>query len=691
MMKKYQFSNIFYQYYNNIYRTLLFILSVGLIVYFIPKQIQFEYDIQEGQLWLEEDIFAPADFAIKKSTEELEKEKQQILNQISPVFDLDTTISEEVNSTVRQQLLAAYKAREINWRTLQAARKLIDQIYAVGVYTHSESTREMDPKASILVNNNNVLSKKTKEDIIQISDVEQLLETSLNDITKNKEYKKKTITIFFNHIKPNIFYNQTQTEKLEKEQIENIIPHHGLVNKGMRIISKGERVQGDTYQKLISMKDYVEASSTTAVAQTTITLGHTLIIGILMFLLIQYLLIFRQSEFSDNSRLTFVVLNILVGFVMVKLAVGLGSEYINIVPLCIIPFVIKGFFDFRLAVITLLSTVLICSFIAPNMTEFILFHLTAGLTVVISSRDFYKRVNLFLSVLKIVITYCLVFLGLKLIYGKALNMELLSELWLFIINGMLCLFVLPMIYIYEKIFRITSDVSLLEWADTNNPLMRDLSNYAPGTFQHSLSVANLAESVCLEIGGKALLARTGALYHDIGKLSKPEFFTENQDGIYNPHDELTPLESADIIINHVSYGIELAKKNRLPDNLIDFIRTHHGTSTVYYFLKANEALHEANPEEHPHDPENFKYKGILPFSKETAVVMMCDSVEAASRSLTSPTEQDLTNLINKIVDSQLANGQMQNADISLKEIEIAKHVLVTRTLQNNHHRIRYPD
>ena len=689
-MKKYQFSNIFYRYYNNLYRIVLYLVTVATIVYSIPKRIQFEYEVQQGQLWLDEDIFAPFDFAIKKTDEELDKERKTILSQMSPVFDVDTTIAIEVTTAVREQLMAAYKTRDINWKTFDKARKIISTLYESGIYTDNEATRELDPNASILINKNNVLSKSSKKNITQISKVENLLDLELSEATRNKKYKKAVVAIFFNHIKPNIFYNQTQTEKLEKEQIANIIPHHGLVNKGMRIISKGERVQGESYQKLISLRDYVEASSTTSVVQASVTLGQALIIGLLLFILIQYLLIFRHTEFSDNSQLTFVVLNILVGFMMVKMTLSLGTQYINIVPLCIIPFVIKGFFDFRLAVITLLITVLICSFIAPNATEFIIFHLVGGLTVVISSKDFYKRVNLFLSVLKIVFTYCLIFIGFKLTYGKALTTEILSEIWLFLINGMLCLFVLPLIYIYEKVFRITSDVSLLEWADTNNPLMRDLSNYAPGTFQHSLQVANLAEAVCLQIGGQVLLARTGALYHDIGKLEQPEFFTENQDGTYNPHDELTPIESAHIITNHVTYGIELAKKNRLPDSLIDFIRTHHGTSTVYYFLKKDQELQKENPD-HQHRPDEFKYKGILPFSKETAVVMMCDSVEAASRSLTSPTEEELTTLINKIVDNQLANGQMQNADISLKEIEIAKRVLITRTLQTNHHRIRYPD
>ena len=367
------------------------------------------------------------------------------------------------------------------------------------------------------------------------------------------------------------------------------------------------------------------------------------------------------------------------------LVVKYNEAYVFVVPLCILPLILKTFFDARLGLFVHVLTVLILGFVVPNSFEYIFLQIIAGIVTILSVSEMYKRANLFISVGQITLIYIVGYLAFHVIHEGNLDAVGWLTFGFFLLNGMITLFAQPLIYIYEKIFGLISDVSLLELSDTNSKLLKELANKAPGTFHHSLQVANLAEAAANEIGANAMLVRVGALYHDIGKIQKPTYFTENQITNVNPHDELQPRDSAKIILNHVITGIELARKNKIPDRVIDFIRTHHGTNLVYYFYKkeqeSNEAVQEAD----------FRYAGPIPFSKETAILMMADSVEAASKSLKNPTFLMIDAFVDKIIEGQMNANQFLNANITFKEIEAIKKVLKQKLTNIYHLRVEYPE
>ena len=361
------------------------------------------------------------------------------------------------------------------------------------------------------------------------------------------------------------------------------------------------------------------------------------------------------------------------------------SSFLYIVPICILPLILKAFFDARVGLFVHVLTVLLLGFIVPNSFEYIFLQIMAGIVTVLSVSELYKRANLFISVGQIICIYLIGYFAFFIIHEGGIDGISFPIIGLFVLNGVFTLFVQPLIYLFEKLFNLVSDVSLLELSDTNSDFFKEFSDKAPGTFHHSLQVSNLAESAASAIGANALLTRVGALYHDIGKISNPVFFSENQRGSISPHNDLSPKESAQIIIDHVIKGVEAAKKIKLPDRVVDFIRTHHGTSRVYFFYKKHEELFgEANS-------DDFIYLGPKPFSKETAILMMADSVEAASKSLKEPTIELLKNFVNKIVNQQLEEKQFMNSNITLAEIETVKKVFIDKLINIYHLRIEYPE
>jgi putative nucleotidyltransferase with HDIG domain len=364
----------------------------------------------------------------------------------------------------------------------------------------------------------------------------------------------------------------------------------------------------------------------------------------------------------------------------------LETNYIYIVPLCVLPLTLKAFFDARLGLFTHVITVLILGFIVPNSYEYMFLQIIAGIVTILTVSELYKRANLFISVAQITFVYMFSYLAFNMIQeGSILNIDY-ENLLLFLLGGLGLLFVKPLIYTYEKVFGLISDLSLLELSDTNTKLLKKLADVAPGSFHHSLNVANLAESAASEIKANSLLIRVGALYHDIGKMKNPLYFSENQPTDASPHSELPAQESANIIIGHRKDGIEMAKKYKLPDRIIDFIRTHHGTTLVYFFYaKEKEEISENV------DESDFRYPGPKPFSKETAILMMCDSVEAASKSLKQPTATTIDEFVEKIINKQIDEDQFINANITFKEIQQIKRIIKSKLKNIYHLRVEYPE
>ena len=415
-----------------------------------------------------------------------------------------------------------------------------------------------------------------------------------------------------------------------------------------------------------------------------IIIGYSIIVGTILFFLLLFLRKNRLNIYLDNTKLTFIFLIILIFFTISTFVYILQPFYIYVVPLCSIPLLIRAFFDSRLGLFVHVLTLLVLGFIVPDSFQFLFLHTIAGIITILTPSDLYQRANLFISVSIITGIYIISYFSITIIINGNISDVSLNIPLLFVFNGLATLFVHPLIYIFEKIFGLVSDVSLLELTNTNSPLLKDLSEKAPGTFYHSLAVSNLAEAVAVQISANVMLVRVGALYHDIGKMKNPVFFSENQ-ASYSPHDDLSSEVSAKIIIGHVLHGITLARKAKLPDRVVDFIRTHHGTTTVLYFYQ------QAKQNNDKVTIEQFQYPGPKPFSKETAIVMISDGVEAASKSLKEPTAEKINAFVDKIVQRLMDEKQFLAADITLREIETIKKVLVEKLISSYHLRVSYPE
>ncbi len=507
-------------------------------------------------------------------------------------------------------------------------------------------------------------------------------------LSVNKSPLKEKWLVFLNRvITPNILFDRNFTEAYFNHQMESVIPYKGFVSKGSKIISKGDVIEEAEYAKLSSINAEYQSMTWSKKNRIWLQVAYTILVALVLLILLLFINHYRPGIGSDTSKLTFIFLNVFLMVFATTVLLKYYPKYLYIIPYMILPLVLKAFFDSRLGLFTHVMTVLLLGFIVPNSFEFIFIQITAGVITVLTISELHKRSDLFMTVAKVTGVYLLTYTAMSITYEGDLSGINHKNIILFILNGLITAsLIIPLIYIYEKLFRLVSDETLREYSDTNHILLKELNEKAPGTFQHSVQVANIAEGAAIAIGANTLLARTGALYHDIGKMINPMFFIENQNTGLNPHSDLDPEESAAVIIDHVSLGIELAKKHKLPDRLIDFIRTHHGTNLVYYFYKKEE---EYNPD--ATDINKFRYPGPMPFSKETAIVMISDACEAASKSLKEPTADILDTLVEKIVKSQMDNGQFSNANITLKEIEQVKKI-VKRKLNNIYHiRIEYPE
>jgi putative nucleotidyltransferase with HDIG domain len=670
-----------------IYKLFLYIVTIILVVYLFPKGGQFKYEFQKGKPWQYENYYAPFDFAIKKTAEEIDKETNQIKDNSKQFFEYDDVIAVNVKSVILDkiaQLLSNSTLSEDAKTDLnQKALVIIDNIYEYG-YLEISNIQFVDNKIITLRRGNKI------EDIHpnKLFKSSQILE-AINSVIGFQPYTQEESTIMniiYEELKPNVSYDKNFTDKVLQENLSKISYTKGLVSEKERIIFKGDIVEGENLMKLNSIKSEFESQVWSKSNYNWIVVGYTILVALSFLMLLLFLRKYRIEIFENNNKVTFIFFNIILIVLLITLIAKFDVKYIYVAPIVILPLVLKAFFDARLGLFTHVLTVLLLGFIVPNSFEFIFLQIIAGIVTILTISELYKRANLFISVLQITFVYFLAYFAFSIIQeGNAQNLDWDKFLY-FSLNGAATLFVLPLIYIFEKLFGLISDESLKELSNTNSKLLRELAEKAPGTFQHSLQVANLAEACANEIHANSMLVRTGALYHDIGKMDNPMFFTENQSTNVNPHNELTPKDSAQIIIDHIIKGVEMAKKNHLPDRIIDFIRTHHGTTLVYYFYKKEEELLGANIKR-----EDFQYPGPIPFSKETAILMMCDSVEAASKSVKDPSALAFDNLVEKIVNKQMEDGQFMNADITFKELQTIKKVLKKKLKNIYHVRIEYPE
>lgn len=668
-----------------IYKYFLYLVSIFLIVFFFPKGGKFKYEFQKGKPWQYDNLYAPFDFSIKKSKEEIEEERLAIQNNLIDYYMYDDTIAKEVYGSFNEKFPTVFTAEKLN-RNQRAimevvGKEILDEIYKNGVLHNSD---RKSVKNSLYLLKSNEAKLVQFSELYKVQDVETVIEAALKKKGLDS-FKSVYQKLFFNIIQPNVFYDQNLSQKEREDELSKISYTRGNIDEGKLIIAKGEVVEADNFKILNSLKDEYESELWTANNYYIILFGYTILVAMVLMMLFLFLKKYRNKIFGNNTKVTFIFFNILLMVFVTTLVVKYNGAYVFVVPLCILPLILKTFFDARLGLYVHVLTVLILGFVVPNSFEYIFLQIIAGIVTILSVSELYKRANLFISVGQITLIYIVGYFAFHIIHeGNMENIQWLT-FGFFLLNGMITLFAQPLIYIYEKIFGLVSDVSLLELSDTNSKLLKELSNKAPGTFHHSLQVANLAEAAANEIGANAMLVRVGALYHDIGKMNNPTYFTENQITNVNPHDELAPEDSAKIIINHVIEGIEIARKNNLPDRVIDFIRTHHGTNLVFYFYKKQQELAEDVNE------DNFKYPGPIPFSKETAILMMSDSVEAASKSLKNPTFLIIDEFVEKIITGQMQANQFLNANITFKEIEAVKKILKQKLTNIYHLRVEYPE
>ncbi len=673
-----------------IYKGILLLFAIVLIVYIFPKQGKFKYEFQslKGKPWFHEDLVAPFDFAIKKTSEELKKEKTEAILNSKPYFKYNNRIAIEKKSQFANEFEAKWdpkKSRAEKEKTFSLANKIIDTIYKKGIIESCPQIENKPSDFSMYVLNNNVAEDHELKDFYTITTVFQYVQQQITD--KNKLVDSKFILpLLENSIAHTIFYDNTTSEKLLKQALEDISPSRDIILKEQSIISKGELIDAKKFQILESLKSEYEGQSSSSGDYLFIILGQLLIISLCLSILIVFLAFFRKEIFLDNAKITFILILIILQVLMARMAVDSPSFSIYILPFCILPIITRAFYDTRVALFVHLVTVLIISFMAPNRFEFAFIQLLGGMVAIFSIVNMRNRSQIFISSAIIFLTYSAAYVGMTIIQEGGSDVLTWQDFAWFGISALLTLFSYPFIFVFEKLFGFISDVSLLELSDTNGKLLRELASRAPGTFQHSLQVANLAEEAIYNIGGNALLVRTGALYHDIGKMEMPMYFIENQANGMNPHDEMSFDESAAMIISHVIKGIEIAKKNNLPEQIIDFIRTHHGTTITAYFFRS---FQNAFPEQQI-DESKFHYPGPIPFSKETAVLMMADSVEAASRSLKKYDAESIDNLVEKIITTQIEQNQFMNSDITFKDINTLKKIFKKKLMNVYHVRVEYP-
>jgi len=678
------FLNKLFENHSLIYKIVLYILSVVAIVYLFPKGSQFKYQFQKGKIWHYDDFIAPFDFAIEKNSNELAVEKNKIVKNKSLYFSYKDSIPRAVEKKFEQKFNESINA-EGKSDLLKRGEKFIQQVYSNGFVAQSDNYTLLDSSKNITLRKGNEVQQIPFNKLFTIHTLNDSLQIYFKNYTD--DYSEKTKKILKNIVIPNVFYDPVFTEKVLKEQLGGILPTKGFIPKDTPIISKGEVVEGDKFILLQSIKKEYESETWSKSNYIWLVSAYTFLVGLALLMLLFFIKKYRPKVYENNSKVSFLFFNIVLIILVTTVMIRFNVNYLYVIPYAIFPIIIKAFFDARLGLFTYVLTILLVGFIVPNSFEFIFIQIIAGIVTILTVSELNKRANLFISVAQITAIYLAAYFAFSITQeGNASSVNWLN-IGLFILNGMIMASIaIPIIFLYEKLFGLVSDESLREFSDSNNKLLRELNEKAPGTFQHSMQVANLAEAAAKEINANALLVRAGALYHDIGKMLNPMYFTENQSTSVNPHDELAPEDSAHIIIDHIIKGIELAKKHHLPDRLIDFIRTHHGTSLVYYFYKKEL---ESNPD--AIDKSKFRYPGPIPFSKETAILMIADAAEAASKSLKEPTAIAIDSLIDKIVKGQMENGQFQNAAITFKEIETVKKV-VKKKLNNIYHvRIEYPE
>ncbi len=667
---------------NFLSRTLLVLITVLLIVWALPRNEskQFRYDI--GKPWMYGSFIAKFDFPIYKTDEAIKEQEDSLLETYQPYYNYDPAVEKKQVSKFLADYQNGIPGLPHNYVRLIADR--LHRLYQAGIMDtpeYNEAYRDSTSQVR-LVSGNNAQSISLACVYSTLSAYEQLFIDE--QIAMQRPILQRCN--LNNYIEPNLIYDKGKSETERNDLLSSIPPASGMVMSGQKVIDRGDIVDEYTYRVLSSFEREIKRRSATQTQITNTIIGQVIFVTLMVFLFTMYLGLFRRDYFNKPRSIAMLYTLMTLFPVVVSLMMRHNFLSVYMLPFAMVPIFVRVFMDSRTAFVCHVTMILICTTAVRYQYEFIIIQLVAGLIAIYSLRELTRRAQVFKTAILVGIGSTFVYLALQLMQDNDFSSMDHDMYYHFVVNAVLLLIAYPMMYIIEKMFGFVSSVTLFELSNTNRGLLRDLSEIAPGTFQHSITVGNLAAEIANKIGANALLVRTGALYHDIGKMKNPVFFTENQAGV-NPHDTLTYQESARIIISHVTEGVKLAERENLPTIIRDFIVTHHGTGiTKFFYIKYK----NEHPEEEV-DPAPFTYPGPNPFTREQAILMIADGVEAASRSLPEYTEESISTLVNRMIDQDVTDGYFKECPITFRDLAIAKLVLIERLKAIYHTRISYPE
>jgi len=667
---------------NFLSRTLLVLITVLLIVWALPRNEskQFRYDI--GKPWMYGSFIAKFDFPIYKTDETIKEQEDSLLETYQPYYNYDPAVEKKQVSKFLADYQNGIPGLPHNYVRLIADR--LHRLYQAGIMDtpeYNEAYRDSTSQVR-LVSGNSAQSISLACVYSTLSAYEQLFIDE--QIAMQRPILQRCN--LNNYIEPNLIYDKGKSETERNDLLSSIPPASGMVMSGQKVIDRGDIVDEYTYRVLSSFEREIKRRSATQTQITNTIVGQVIFVTLMVFLFTMYLGLFRRDYFNKPRSIAMLYTLMTLFPVVVSLMMRHNFLSVYMLPFAMVPIFVRVFMDSRTAFVCHVTMILICTTAVRYQYEFIIIQLVAGLIAIYSLRELTRRAQVFKTAILVGIGSTFVYLALQLMQDNDFSSMDHDMYYHFVVNAVLLLIAYPMMYIIEKMFGFVSSVTLFELSNTNRGLLRDLSEIAPGTFQHSITVGNLAAEIANKIGANALLVRTGALYHDIGKMKNPVFFTENQAGV-NPHDTLTYQESARIIISHVTEGVKLAERENLPTIIRDFIVTHHGTGiTKFFYIKYK----NEHPEEEV-DPAPFTYPGPNPFTREQAILMIADGVEAASRSLPEYTEESTSTLVNRMIDQDVTDGYFKECPITFRDLAIAKLVLIERLKAIYHTRISYPE
>jgi hypothetical protein len=681
-------------FFSNVLNYIVVIGVVVLIAFLFPYKSGQQYEYEIGRPWVYDNLVAQTSFGILKSKEQLEEEKEQIREEFNPYYTLDTSLLEKsINSfdqkfkNLRDELSQSEQGDNLVDNAtpyINISHDLLNQIYNQGVLDTSAMHNAYDPEEYINIIEGNSKRTVALKQLFTIPKAKAYIQQELRK--SNLAAAEYILPVLQNEIKANLNYDPERSQRYLEMKLSEVSPTKGVVQANETIVKTGQIVTPEIARKIESYESQYNPSLGKRLGSWWVFAGYLLLtiglIGIFLF----YLQLNAPEVYSRFNNLLFMILWVALYSYLVSVIDPIDNISIYIIPFCIVPIVIKNFFNDRLALFVHLIIILLASYLSNLGYEFMFIEIVAGIATILSLRIKTMWNRIFTTVAIIFLSYAVSFTGLSLIREGSFSTIMYSHYLWFFLSAFLTFLAYPLLPLLERAFRFTSDITLSELADMNHPLLKKLSVEAPGTLQHSLQVSNLSEAAADEVGANALLLKVGALFHDVGKLKNPEYFIENQSG-NNPHEDINNLESARIIIDHVPEGAKLAKQHRLPKLIIDFIWTHHGTTRVEYFYR----MHQNNHPDQEVDDAPFRYPGPKPSTKEHAILMLADSLEATCRALKSPTGKELDETINKIIDSKIDGGQLTESDLTFEELEICKRIF-RKMLRSIHHvRVEYPE